>query len=139
MIDGDDEDENAVVIVEPTVAVAVASEAQEVEENKVDVEEEPTTQLTLDSTEPDLRLDDDTNVLDESLKAIDVTMDVEESLKMSEDAPMELDMSSFGPDGLGLEGSHDLSQMEATDALMGGVIMDESADPFATADTLDTQ
>jgi hypothetical protein len=43
-----------------------------------------------------------------------------------------MDISTLAPDGLGLEGSHDLTQLDEADALLGGPLqMDESDDPFA--------
>jgi hypothetical protein len=44
-----------------------------------------------------------------------------------------LDMSALGPDGTAFEAAHDLTQMEGEDALMGGVLMDQTDDPFADA------
>jgi len=45
---------------------------------------------------------------------------------------MSLDMSQIGPDGEPFEGAHDLSQLQSTDALLGGALMDEAMDdPFA--------
>lgn len=144
VIDGDEEDDNAVAKEEPTPAPeAVLVETQEVDEPKVEPEEEPSTQLTLQSTEADM---EERNDLDPSagldpivgLEPDDVTMDVnmddvDSGLKMTDETGMEIDMSSFGPDGLGLEGTDDLSQMEPTDAILGGAMMDETADPFAAA------
>ena len=48
------------------------------------------------------------------------------------DADMSLDMSGIGPDGEQFEGAEDLSQLQSTDPLLGGPLMDESMeDPFA--------
>lgn len=44
---------------------------------------------------------------------------------------LELDISDLGPDGLQLEGAHDLSQLDGPDGLIGGSLMDDSGDPFA--------
>ncbi|KAL0951460.1 hypothetical protein HGRIS_008148 [Hohenbuehelia grisea] len=61
---------------------------------------------------------------DDSTAGMDISMD---------DAT-QLDMSGLGPDGLGLEEAHDLSQMEPADALLGGPLMDNTDDPFASND-----
>jgi len=45
---------------------------------------------------------------------------------------LDIDMSNLGPDGLPIESSaHDLSQVEANSALLGGPMMDNSLNPFA--------
>ncbi|KAF9477525.1 hypothetical protein BDN70DRAFT_881092 [Pholiota conissans] len=78
--------------------------------------------------------DDDTQDiggLDASLKPLD---DGDENDKQVLEEGLELDISGLGPDGLQLEGSHDLSQLDGPDGLIGGPLMDESADPFATGD-----
>ncbi|KIY50846.1 hypothetical protein FISHEDRAFT_71159 [Fistulina hepatica ATCC 64428] len=82
--------------------------------------------------------------LDDVLKPRgDVLLPPGEDVKMGEggaDELMEgegiqLDISGLGPDGLQVEGSHDLSQLGEDDALMGasGLMEDEnsSSDPFA--------
>jgi len=47
-------------------------------------------------------------------------------------ADLSLDMSTIGPDGEPFEGAEDISQMQATDALLGGPLMDDTLDdPFA--------
>lgn len=45
---------------------------------------------------------------------------------------MSLDMSGIGPDGEQFEGAEDLSQLQSTDALLGGPLLDEGMeqDPF---------
>lgn len=77
-------------------------------------------------------VEDPGDVLDASLKPLDNTMDgvVDLGEKLNEDVT-ELDISSLGPDGTGFESAHDLSQMEGPDALLGGQLMDQTADPFA--------
>jgi hypothetical protein len=44
---------------------------------------------------------------------------------------LELDMSGLGSDGLQLENTHDLSQLDGPDGLIGGSLMEGSIDPFA--------
>jgi hypothetical protein len=68
--------------------------------------------------------------LDASLKPMD---DVDENDKQGLEEELELDISGLGPDGLQLEGAHDLSQLDGPDGLIGGSLMDESGDPFAGA------
>ena len=81
----------------------------------------------------ELVIEDPGDVLDASLKPLDTGMEDEVDIgnKLTTDVGIELDMSGLGPDGLGLESSHDLSQMEEADALMGGPLLDETVDPFA--------
>lgn len=81
----------------------------------------------------ELSVDEPSDVLDASLKPLDETMGVGMDLldKVDPGDGLELNISSLGPDGLGLEGSHDLSQMEGDDVLVGGQAMDQSVDPFA--------
>lgn len=67
--------------------------------------------------------------LDASLK-LDADMDdIDEGQKKDDD--LELGISGLGPDGLQLEGTHDLSQLDGPDGLMGGSLMDDRVDPFA--------
>lgn len=48
------------------------------------------------------------------------------------DPDMSLDMSQMGPDGEAFEGAQDLSQLQSSDELLGGPLMDQSMeDPFA--------
>ena len=45
---------------------------------------------------------------------------------------MSLDMTGIGPDGEQFEGAQDMSQLQPTDALLGGPLMDEAmGDPFS--------
>ncbi|KAI0717912.1 hypothetical protein C8T65DRAFT_804577 [Cerioporus squamosus] len=45
---------------------------------------------------------------------------------------MSLDMSGIGPDGEQFEGAQDMSQLQSTDPLLGGPLMDEDlGDPFS--------
>ncbi|KAI0634269.1 hypothetical protein C8Q77DRAFT_1157117 [Trametes polyzona] len=49
---------------------------------------------------------------------------------------MGLDMAGMGPDGQPFESSGDLSQLQQSDTLLGGPLMDQSMeDPFATPQT----
>lgn len=67
--------------------------------------------------------------LDASLKPLDVMDDVDD--KKGDDNDMELDISGLGPDGLQLEESHNLSQLDPEDLLTGGPLIDDGTDPFA--------
>ena len=45
---------------------------------------------------------------------------------------MSLDMTGMGPDGEQFEGAQDVSQLQPTDALLGGPLMDDAmGDPFS--------
>ena len=56
-----------------------------------------------------------------------------ESAQLEEGVVPELNMSGLGPDGEPFEATHDLSQIQPEDALLGGPVMDSSIseDPFA--------
>ncbi|RDB29078.1 hypothetical protein Hypma_015737 [Hypsizygus marmoreus] len=92
---------------------------------------QPQLSISLQSSS-ELSIDQPSDTLDASLKPLDETIDVGIDLGEKENPAdgMELDISGLGPDGLGLESSHDLSQMDSADALVGGQAMDQSADPF---------
>ena len=70
--------------------------------------------------------------LEDSLKP-DVNMgDLEgQEDEGGEDVVLGATMGGLGPDGLPLEGAHDLSQLDPGDAIGGPGAMDESGDPFA--------
>ena len=48
-------------------------------------------------------------------------------------ADMDLDISGLGPDGEAFEGAGDLSQLQASDSLLGGPLLDDTMDddPFS--------
>ncbi|KAG7452395.1 uncharacterized protein BT62DRAFT_1000130 [Guyanagaster necrorhizus] len=99
----------------------------------------PDPQLSLEPPmTDDLTMDDTADVLEASLKPLDSSLEDVDKMTVEHDG-MELDMSSFGPDGLGLEGSHDLTQLEPSDTLMGGPLMDDTVDPFAAAEPMGEQ
>lgn len=93
----------------------------------------PKPQLSIiphDSSELDV--DQPEDVLDVSLKPLEESVDVGMDLEKDQAVDgIELDISGLDPDGLGLEVSHDLSQM-GTDPLGGEQAMDQSIsmDPF---------
>ncbi|KAJ6621114.1 hypothetical protein B0H10DRAFT_2018767 [Mycena sp. CBHHK59/15] len=134
VVDGDeeiDQDETGVVVPLPDAAEAVPPE-----EEPQSKPSSPKPQLSMGlQPSSDLILDSETNdVLDASLKSMDANMeqDVDVGGAMNTDGGLELDISSLGPDGLGLEATDDLTQMDGEDTLLGGPLqMDESVDPFA--------
>jgi hypothetical protein len=70
------------------------------------------------------------NVFDESLAVgVDGIVGVDGGNASDVDVSA-LDMSALGPDGTAFEDAHDLAQMQGDDALMGGMMMDQSDDPF---------
>lgn len=76
-------------------------------------------------------LDDPDTNLDDSLKAMESDMAEGVGVGLDTDEGL-MDISSLAPDGLGLEGTHDLNQLDEDDALLGGPLqMDETDDPFA--------
>ncbi|KAJ7596814.1 hypothetical protein C8J56DRAFT_918403 [Mycena floridula] len=96
---------------------------------------EPQLSMTL---EPSLTMDnngdDAVEGLEPTLDALDV--DVEQKIELNDEGGIELDISGLGPDGLSLEASNDLSQLEGDDALMGGALMDDTGDPFAVPEPM---
>jgi len=71
------------------------------------------------------------DALDESLQTMEANMEQGVGVGLDTDEGI-MNISALAPDGLGLEASHDLTQMDEDDALLGGPLqMDESVDPFA--------
>lgn len=132
-VEGDEEEqEEPVVVAEPEVP-----RLDDVAENAAQDQElpskppSPKPQLSM-PLEPSIELAEDTGeTLDVSLKPLDTSM---EDVGDKPEDVIELDISNLGPDGLRLEGADDLSQMDASDALMGGALMDETGDPFASTE-----
>ncbi|KAJ7110315.1 hypothetical protein C8R43DRAFT_163779 [Mycena crocata] len=128
VVEGDDEDQD-----EPAVAAQLpdAAEAVAPEEEPISKPSSPKPQLSMGLQPPSDMIDSETQDLDESLKTMEANMaegvgvglDTEEGI---------MDMSALAPDGLGLEATHDLAQMDDNDELLGGPMqMDDSVDPFA--------
>ncbi|KAG6866070.1 hypothetical protein C0991_009167 [Blastosporella zonata] len=130
VIDGDEEDET---LPENAVDGTQATEIVDATQDEESKPPSPKPQLSM-SLQDNSELE--TDALDASLKPMDSDLEVGLGLgaQVISGDGMELDMSGLGPDGLGLEGSHDLSQLDGVDALVGGQIMDDSTDPFGTAD-----
>ncbi|KAF9229076.1 hypothetical protein BS17DRAFT_770988 [Gyrodon lividus] len=88
--------------------------------------------LSLQRTEPVLAVDEGTDILDASLKALDGNMNVDVGVdeNVNQEEVRELDMSVLGPDDTSYESVHDLSQMDGGDVLFGGPLMGNTGDPF---------
>lgn len=67
--------------------------------------------------------------LDDALKPADDTLD---AVVPDITADINIDMSELGPDGEAFEGVNDLSQLQASDDLLGGPLLDQAMeeDPF---------
>ncbi|PPQ65781.1 hypothetical protein CVT24_011998 [Panaeolus cyanescens] len=119
LVDGDED--------EPEEVKADSTQPKEVIED-TNPDEPPS---KVPSPKPELRLpqpEDTDNDSGDMLKQLDTNMDDLDDDKQDD---LELNISGLGPDGLQLEGAHDLSQLDGTDGLIGGSLMDESTDPFA--------
>lgn len=81
------------------------------------------TTLNTDLTQLDPAVDDESGALG------DVTTSLQVPPELSGDIN-DLDLSQLGPDGEPFESTGDLAQLQATDSLLGGEVMDESSDPF---------
>ena len=86
--------------------------------------------MMLETTVPDL-LQNPIDELDQPLKPLEDGLDDRDVNDKPAVEGLELDISGLGPDGLQLENTHDLSQIDGPDGLIGGSLMDESIDPFA--------
>ncbi|KAJ7922905.1 hypothetical protein B0H13DRAFT_1982256 [Mycena leptocephala] len=137
VVEGDEEDQDEKD--ETAAAPAPApdtTEAPAPEEEPPSKPPSPKPQLSM-GLEPSEDLLDENNddALDESLKAMESNMDQGVGVGLDTDEGL-MDISSLAPDGLGLEGSHDLTQLDETDALLGGPLqMDESDDPFGVIES----
>ncbi|EKM84181.1 hypothetical protein AGABI1DRAFT_110745 [Agaricus bisporus var. burnettii JB137-S8] len=92
----------------------------------------PQLKMTLPSADDGVNGDAETVGLDASLKPmVDTSLhDMDEkNTVVVPDVGADLDMSALGPDGLGLEGTG-LSQMDVSDGLVGGPLLDQTDDPF---------
>ncbi|KAJ7654722.1 hypothetical protein B0H17DRAFT_956864 [Mycena rosella] len=127
VVEGDEEDQDEPVAV--PAPIPDAAEAVPAEEEPPSKPSSPKPQLSMGLQPPD---DSETNdVLDASLKTMEANMEDGVGVGLDTDEGL-MDISSLAPDGLGLEESHDLSQLDADDVLLGGPLqMDESVDPFA--------
>jgi len=125
----EDQDDSAPAPAVPDPAEAPAPEI-EIDEELMSKPASPKPQLSM-GLQPSEELPDD-SVLDESLTVMESNMNEGVGVGLDDGDAGLMDISSLAPDGLALEGTHDLSQMDAGDALLGGPLqMDESEDPFA--------
>jgi len=129
-----DQDEGEAVSVVPPASQLNVIDMTAIQDEVSSKPPSPQPQLSMTlQTSSELSIDLPGDTLDASLNPLDTDMssiDVGVALG-DKDGIVELDMSGLGPDGLGLEGSHDLSQMEETDVLIGGPMMPETDDLFA--------
>ncbi|KAI5124181.1 hypothetical protein M0805_000986 [Coniferiporia weirii] len=148
--DGDDdmEQDDPAASIAPDVASRAVSEPaaapQESEEATPALSKPHPLSMSLvpDSPTPAPELDETS--LDAGLKPLDSQLDESSALddgvagtslqvlpELSGDIGVgDLDMSQLGPDGTQFEGTGDLTQLQGTDALLGGEVMDGSTDPF---------
>jgi len=133
VVDGDEEMDQDEALPETVAEAAPLTDITDLTATQDDLQSKPPSPKPLLSISSELIEEQSGDGLDASLKPLDGVMDVGINLGEKETLgdSIELDMAGLGPDGLGLENSHDLSQMEGADALIGGHVMDESTDPFA--------
>ncbi|KAJ7508600.1 hypothetical protein B0H11DRAFT_2153057 [Mycena galericulata] len=128
VVEGDEEDQD-----EPATATAALPETIEAvppEEEPPSKPASPKPQLSM-ALQPSMDDSENNDVLDESLKTMEANMEQGVGVGLDTDEGI-MDISALAPDGLGLEASHDLAQMDEDDALLGGPLqLDESVDPFA--------
>lgn len=129
-----DQDEGEAVSVIPPASQPDVIDATAIQDEVSSKPPSPQPQLSMTlQTSSELSIDLPGATLDASLDPLETDMsgiDVRVALG-DKDGIVGLDISGLGPDGLGLEGSHDLSQMEETGVLIGGPMMAETDDPFA--------
>ncbi|CAK5280412.1 unnamed protein product [Mycena citricolor] len=130
VVEGDeDEQEDTPVVVAalPETTVVVAPPVEEEPQSKP---ASPKPQLSME-LQPMVEEGIENDDLEPSLQTMEDAMgQMDQGVDLAGDSM--LDMSVLGPDGLGLESAHDLTQLDSTDALLGGPLqMDESEDPFA--------
>lgn len=92
----------------------------------------PQLSMTLTGVDDGVNGDADADVLNASLKPIvDADMhDIDrKKAGVDVDAGVELDISALGPDALGLDGAG-LAQIDPSDGLVGGPLLDQTGDPF---------
>ncbi|KAF8898945.1 hypothetical protein BD779DRAFT_1464991 [Infundibulicybe gibba] len=132
VVEGDDEmdqDENAPAAGPDATQIEVASVAA-TQEELPSKPPSPKPQLSMSLQTSTSLINDSNDILEASLKPMVPGIDdVEE--KTNSEGGIELDISALGPDGLRLEQSHDLSQMDQEDVLIGAPMMDDGTDPFS--------
>jgi hypothetical protein len=129
-----DQDEIEAVSIIPPTSQPDVTDATAIQDEILSKPPSPQPLLSMSlQTSSELSIDRPGDTLDASLNPLDTDMadiDVGVALRDKDDI-VELDMSALGPDGLGLESSHDLSQMDEADVLIGGPMMSQTDDPFA--------
>lgn len=133
-----DQDEAETISVVPQASQPDATDITTIQDEALSKPPSPQPQLSM-SLQTSSQLDLPLGTLDASLNPLDTDMadladlaDIDVGVGLVEkDGLVELDMTGLGPDGLGLENSHDLSQLEDTDILIGGPMMSPDDDPFA--------
>lgn len=129
-----DQDEAELVSVIPPASQPDVTDTTTIQDEISSKPPSPQPQLSMSlQTSSELNIDRPGDTLDASLNPLDTDMaDLDVGVALGDkDGIVALDMSGLGPDGLGLESSHDLSQMEETDVLIGGPMMPQTDDPFA--------
>jgi mediator of RNA polymerase II transcription subunit 7 len=136
-----DQDEAEAISVVPPASQPDATDVTTIQDEISSKPPSPQPQLSMSlQTSSQLDIDLSLDTLDASLDPLDTDMahmaNIDVGVTLGEkDGLVELDMTGLGPDGLGLESSHDLSQMDDADILVGGAMMPQTDDPFA--ETLD--
>ncbi|KLO15059.1 hypothetical protein SCHPADRAFT_871747 [Schizopora paradoxa] len=95
------------------------------------VPDSPTATVAVDGDDALLAVDAALKPLEDDLEIPTLGAGVEGALpELSGDAIGDLTMADLGPDGTQFEGAGDLGQLQGTDSLLGGEMMDQSGDPF---------
>jgi len=129
-----DQDEVEVASAVPPASQADVIDVISTQDDMLSKPPSPQPQLSMSlQTSSELSINRPGDALDASLDPLDTDMaDIDVGVALGEKNGLELDLSGLGPDGLGLESSHNLSQMGETDVLIGGPMMTRTDnDPFA--------
>ncbi len=126
-VEGDEDDQDEARN-EPTQVKDVDMDANQDRPSEVPPSPKPQLILIQSNSELDMTTNDDDGLNNDPSLKLDATIGGHEGKK---DDGLELDMSGLGPDGLQLASAHDLAQLDPQDGLMGGPLMDQTADPFA--------
>ncbi|EPQ60489.1 hypothetical protein GLOTRDRAFT_113107 [Gloeophyllum trabeum ATCC 11539] len=135
VVEGDEEGEQEETAPPPSVppeappAHATAASGQEDESAAKSPKTQNTLSLEVPSSAPAAEAND---ILDDSLKPLvdDMNATADISVQMTTENAEGLDLSQLPPDGTSFEAAQDMSQLQDADALLGGQMMDQSADPF---------
>lgn len=132
MEDEDEQEETQEVPSEPANNLAEPTAIQDTQDD-VDASKPPSPKANLSMSLnnedlSELNVDPNADTLDASLNPMEPTLSVQDSMVPDQD--IGLDIAGLGPDGLPLESTGDLTQIQPTDTLVGGHAMDQSLDPF---------